>query len=70
MRGGVEGAGDFRRMGFQPRLRALLLLHRRQPSRLHQSHENPFTNHVNMISLAHDVVSGESLSPSSCQMPG
>ncbi len=35
---GSRGRGDFRRMGFQPRLCALLLLHCHQPSRLHKSH--------------------------------
>ena len=43
MRGGSEGAGDFRRMGFQPRLSALLLLHCHQSSRLHQSHDSALT---------------------------
>ena len=42
MRGEVEGAGDFRRTGFQTRLRALLLVHRHQTSRLHKSHKISF----------------------------
>ena len=43
MRGGSEGAGDFRRTGFQPRLRALLLLHRGKSSCFHKSHDSALT---------------------------
>ena len=40
--GGASGRGDFQLTGFQTRLRALLIVHRHQSSRLHKSHTISF----------------------------
>ena len=48
---GARGRGDFQLTGFQTRLRALLLVHRRKSSRLHKSHKISFLPPIIPLSI-------------------